>query len=90
MERRAERSGFDKLNQPGFDKLNQPGFDKLNQPGFDKLNQPSATRSASRVPARALVPEALADHGRDPVGAHGDAVKGVGDLHRALLVGDHQ
>ena len=31
MERRAERSGFDKLNQPGFDKLNQPGFDKLNQ-----------------------------------------------------------
>ena len=82
MERRGEPSGFDKLNQPGFDKLNQPGFDKLNQPGFDKLNQPGSTR--------ALVPEALADHGRDPVGAHGDAVQGVGDLHGALLMGDHQ
>src|ERR1700758_3875200 len=30
----------------------------------------------------------LADHGGDAVAAHGDAVEGVGSLHRAALVGD--
>ncbi len=36
---------------------------------------------------RSLVHQALGDHRRDAV-AHRDAVEGVRDLHRALLVGD--
>src|SRR4051794_14565341 len=34
--------------------------------------------------------QALADHRRDAVAAHGDAVQRVADLHGALLMGDHQ
>src|SRR3954453_18780702 len=34
--------------------------------------------------------EALADDRRDAVSAHGHAVERVADLHRALLVGDHE
>ena len=46
-------------------------------------------RNGDRRPKRAspLVRQALGDHRRDAV-AHGDAVEGVRDLHRALLVGD--
>ena len=42
----------------------------------------SGRLSASRRP--------LADHGRDAVAAHRDAVERVADLHGALLVGDHE
>src|ERR1700727_2290224 len=35
------------------------------------------------------LPEALADHAGDAVAAHADPVQRVGDLHRPLLVGDH-
>ena len=40
--------------------------------------------------AQADFAEPLADHRRDAVAAHRDAVEGVADLHGPLLVGDHQ
>ena len=53
--------------------------------------QSMVDRSQERQPtpekATPLVREALGDHRRDAV-AHGDAVEGIRDLHRALLVGD--
>lgn len=53
--------------------------------------QSMVDRSRERRPtpekAAPLVREALGHHRRDAV-AHRDAVEGVRDLHRALLVGD--
>jgi hypothetical protein len=46
-------------------------------------------RCGQFTPALRLVLESLADHLGD-ARAHGDAVEGVGDLHRALLVRDDE
>src|SRR5688572_16823665 len=53
----------------------------------DRGGRSAAIRS---WPSGAFLAQSLADHGRDAVAAHGHAVERVADLHRALLVGDHE
>src|SRR5205823_15072321 len=63
-------------------------------PGCSTARRPRTTTpcwwTCRSTPLRRLeLPETLADHAGDAVAAHADAVEGVGDLHRPLLVGDH-